>query len=369
MEVKRIASGSNITMRREIAKVQRLIEQYRDAGRYTEAIALLRKALTVNAYDLDAQLLLAELLSANGPSDEAREIATRVFVAIETEMLLPRIEAVAPSIRVCIETNHAWNAADAPPDGPRVTLIPVGQEPDMVFREFGRRLNQFLRIPVEISVIRMPLHSPERDPGGRWLNRTYQSMMYPLSLQRQALLGMNFELTPTLLSSRSQKVAAIETYYQLRGAAGTNALSKFKATLATYDSRAQYNADRLIADVRKAYPAHPNELVLIVSSGDIFSGTANFVFCTPIPPYACMSNARYLSAYWGGTEYRPRLIARMLKGAVWGVFANAGLPVCTTPFCMRAYVHNLEELDHNENSLCDSCRKLWADYSGHALEP
>lgn len=364
-DVATIISGNTVSIRRNIDKLHLLIGQYLSAGRKPEAIALLRTVLTVESSNLEARVTLAELLDSIGKPDEARRMAMDVLNVAETETHLARIDAIDPSLRDNLEANNAWNAFDASTNGPRIVLVPAGEHDGFILREFGSRLNKLLKIPVSLKEPGIDQGIPERDPGAKWLDTYYRRLVFRLTLAQQALLGLDFEPTPATKPTRAQMETLIDRYLELGGTTTSNTLGAFRSTLAGYDSRMQYDADRLIADTKRAFTPEPGEQILIIAAGDIFSGNANFVFCSPQPPFACMSNARYFGAYWNEPDYRPRLINRMLQAAVWGAFANAGLPMCTTPYCMRSYVHNLQEQDRSENRLCEPCRNLWKTYSGH----
>ncbi len=368
-EVSRLLSGQNVIMRRQIHKVYLLKDQYIAAGRPADAIPLLRSALTVDASNLDAQITLAELLDDQGAKDEAMDVVRRVKGVVESNDRITRLEKIDPSITEGDEAVNAWNAYEADWKGPRIVLIPVGEMPMLVMQDFGRQLNNRLKIPVCITNLVISLGTPERDPGGNWLKAYYRDLLYKMTLEQQVLLGLDFEPTPATQPTRDQMLSLIDRYYQLRGKSSERDYKKFISDLAHSNARAQHDANRLINDVKGVYKARPGELVLIVSSGDIFVDRLNFVFCSPNPPYSCMSAARYFGSYSGEQEYRPRLINRMLKSAMWGVFANASQPVCSTPFCMRAYVHSLEEEDRNSDHLCETCRLLWKTYSGYEPDP
>jgi predicted Zn-dependent protease len=368
-EVSRLRAGPNITMRRQIHRLYLLTDQYIAAGRPADAIPLLRSALTVDAGNLDAHITLAELLNDQGARDEALDVASRVSSVVESDALFARLAKIDPSITETDQATNAWNAYEADLSGPRVVLVPVGDLPSMVLKEFGRQLNQHLKIPVRIQHLDVSLGAPERDPGAPWLASYYRNLLYTMSLEQQALLGLDFEPTPATQPTRDQMIDLVHHTYRLRGTSAERDHRKFTQAITRHDARVQYDAHRLIQDVKGVYTAPPNELVLIVSSGDIFVDRFNFVFCSPEPPYACMSPARYFGSYSGEPEHRPRLIKRMMKAAMWGVFANASLPVCSTPFCMRSYAHSLDEEDRHADHLCETCQAQWKQYSGYEPDP
>ena len=361
-EVNQLLSGSNVTLRREIEKVYQLADHRLEQERTPEAIVLLRRALTVDARNLDAQMLLAELLQAQGEITEAQSIAGRVYAMAESPALLKRVESLNPAWKFDGGTNRFWNHLNLPTNGTRIVLIPIGESPTIAHRELCDELNRFLDLPVELKIIDFPLKNPERDVAAEWLSRIFLPKSRMWSPEQAALLGVDIDIFRDVAPSVGQQLAAMEAYYRLQAKDVETTVAAFYADWERHAQKSQYDADRLLKEFEKHYTAAPGELVLGVVAGDLFSGKANYIFSTFRSPYACMSFVRYVARFWQDAEYRPRARERMMKTAVWSTFGVAGQPACQSAYCMRTYVHSLQEEDELTNELCDTCRSQWHQY-------
>lgn len=359
VEVRTLLVGDNVQLRRHLGKVAQLMNYYRKQGRPTRAIDLLRRMLQVNADDTEYQVMLAEMLRDVGQMDEATAVVSRVCHAVESTNLAARTEALLPAWSAAGGTAILWNARAAPEDGVRITLVAMGEAPYVVHREFADRLNRLLGVPVRLHDKTLALGPASRSSADDWLERQYDRVAKYSSDNQWAVLGLDIDPRASAELIVEQKLGALEALFRVQGPEGEQGWERFQAKLNRLRTKVQYNVAEIIPELLKNYPAAPHELVIGVVSGDLYGEGNNFLFGNAASPYGVISYQRYTAAFNDEGENRARLVARMLKSGAWVSFAASRLPACSTPHCMRTYVHSLTEVDDNSPDLCEVCLDQW----------
>jgi len=358
-----ILGSGHVQARREIGTIYLLVDRLIAENRRPEAIPLLEFALNVDAGQLTYRLTLAELLMARGDRERALEHGATVARLAESSVTRQRLARLDPQWDTPATTNRWWNAGDKPLDGARITLVVLSTSGCYaVHHDQARELNRQFGVPVRLVDQPIAPGMPERDGTARWLRLLYGSITNNLAPAQAALLGLDFDFTLDADLDPDRQFAVIEAASRLRPNAGDKAVDRLREARARFARRSQFDTQRLIRDLRDQRVAEPGELVIAITDLDMYSGTANYVFCSSASPFAIFSTARFAGAFWDKNENRPLFQRRMLNSASWSVLSAAARPGCTSPFCPYAYVHSLEELDERQGEICDTCRKNWDSY-------
>ncbi len=359
-KVRDMMGSGYIQARRDVGAIYRLVDRLIAENRGPEAIPMLQFALKVDAGQVTYRLTLAELLLARGEREPALEQGATVARLAEARETLERLARLDPRWEMPTATNAWWNAGDQPLDGARVTLVVLSTSGCYaVHHDLARELNRQFGVPVRLVEQPIPPGLPERDGEARWMNRVYSSVTGNLTSAQAALLGLDFDFTLAADPDPDRQFAVIEAAFRLHPEAGEQAVERLREARAAFARKSQYDAQRLIQDLRKVRMAEPGELVIAITELDLFMGKANYVFSSSASPFAIFSTARFTGAFWDKHENRPLFQRRMRNSASWSIMSAAARPACTSPFCAYAYMHSLDELDEREGDICETCRKHW----------
>jgi predicted Zn-dependent protease len=123
-------------------------------------------------------------------------------------------------------------------------------------------------------------------------------------------------------------------------------------------ARGQYDADRILAELGRRYPAHrkPHRVLIALTGRDIFGPETNFVFSWQAP----QAGLGVLSTYrfTAGLEdfYEPRVVGTRRAGIQFLSTSGSilGFSRPSRPDCPLAYPHDVRELALKGSRLCES---------------
>ena len=361
-DVAKLLQGDHVLMRSEIDKVISLAKIYEGKGKDDEAIHLYETALEVNASNVPMQMQLATLLAKHGGTREAIDKANLVHALAEDGDLILKAEGLLKNL----------GYAEKPPEpvlevdrNVEIELILLGNVNAQVLMSLREKLQEEMGISFTISTRTIEIGGPDR---------TYKEIVardYIESLKKK----IGEEKFTSLVSELGFKIDGLNTYenrlkfiyvlFDHSGLDGQKAREKFDAELRRAESLTQYDEERLLKEIRTAFPLTQNSSLkgyLAITNEDIFEGKSRFLFGWAMPGYGVMSLRRFASAFNNQDQNRPRLVKRALKQALSSANFILGIPRCTNPDCARAYPSTLQELDQKPDALCPLCKERLLAY-------
>ena len=361
-EVKTILSEPDDVVRRaRIAPVFELAARYGEAGETNKALSYYTKALEHQAWNLEAQMAVAQLLGARGQTNEGREKAEMVWSRAETDGLLLRAATfLGKTFETRLPGREPW------PERTNVlALVPVGEVDTWLMRHLREQLGKILEIPVIIQQLELQISKPGRDAvhlkADELRDRIARANKEP---QFQALLRVLKISTNGLADD--EKVFAL-TEAVLKTEKDKDQVRRFQEELAFLRRLGpQWDAKDIVTRMQKSYGAIPgaDRGYLGVTTLDLYANESRFLFGLAGGNCGIFSYRRYTAALLGEPPNRARLGERAVKQALSSVGLLFGLPRCTDPTCARAYVNDLSEHDSKQVKLCSQCQKAFAKRFG-----
>jgi predicted Zn-dependent protease len=331
--------------------VDRLVQSGPSKG----AFEYLSAALTYDAWALDHQLLLAEMLLTRGQSDAARQRAELVLRYAEKDQQVNRARKLLQE-----EPLPGFpQMAAVREDGTTLVLVPVGEVDACVLGELQQVLHARLTIPVLLQDARVPVPSPKREPVTRYVAQLRERLRNAVKADdRLAAFLKQKGINPGALQ---QDAEVVKAYRQIALASGADEVARFDAVMEQLRKADQQwdihdLLDNLTMAVRPFRQA--NVYFLGIANLDAFADQSNFIFGTAETGghHAVIAYRRFTAEFNDETPNRKRLVDRMLKQSFSSIGFMLGVPRCSMPTCARAYPHTLAEHDAKSTDLCDACR-------------
>jgi len=347
-----LALRDTTKIRNQIDPLFELAARYASAGESNKAIDAYTRALEHHAWNLSAQLALAQIFDKSGQREKAQSIAELVFKHGETD------ELQAGSAALLGKPFDATLPKQTLSETVGVALTPVGPADTWLLRELRDALKGFLGVAVVIQPLALNLGAPDRDP----LHIRAQDLRMRL---QQAKGQPDFEnLIRSLKIDRStwtNDTAVLETAERIFALERDPLIVRnFRDELKVLRNLgSQWDAAKILARMETISPfIATNKVVLGVTSSDLYADQSRFLFGLAATGggRAVMSYRRFTAAAFDTAPNRETLTQRALKQAVSSIGNALGIPRCTDPTCVRAYVHNLSEHDAKQPSLCNACR-------------
>jgi predicted Zn-dependent protease len=350
-----LATGDPVMIRRDIGDVLALVDRLVQSGPSKGAFEYLSAALTYDAWALDHQLLLAEMLLTRGQSDAARQRAELVLCYAEKDQQVNRARKLLQE-----EPLPGFpQMAAVREDGTTLVLVPVGEVDACVLGELQQVLHARLTIPVLLQDARVPVPSPKREPVTRYVAQLRERLRNAVKADdRLAAFLKQKGINPGALQ---QDAEVVKAYRQIALASGADEVARFDAVMEQLRKADQQwdihdLLDNLTMAVRPFRQA--NVYFLGIANLDAFADQSNFIFGTAETGghHAVIAYRRFTAEFNDETPNRKRLVDRMLKQSFSSIGFMLGVPRCSMPTCARAYPHTLAEHDAKSTDLCDACR-------------
>lgn len=125
----------------------------------------------------------------------------------------------------------------------------------------------------------------------------------------------------------------------------------------------QWNVEPLLRDFYSKHGPFIRSPIqyLIVSSGDIYTSEANFVFAAGASGFGCVSFARLHTHQGSDPTTDPLLIDRLAKVALSCSIKSLGVPPSKDPDCVTAYCQDLDQCDQKAPTPSATTDRLYRD--------
>jgi len=364
-----LGSMDSVELRHQVDKVYRLAELYIDEGDVQQGIDLYDKALQSDASNFPKQFRLAQLLVQAGAIEEA---VPRLYLVYEyTEQ--PEIRSEAATLLVEHDMPLPVIAPESEiADGVELLLIPVGDVDIQVVQELRVALQDRLGIRVSLAESAVDPGNPDRLWRDQYYTELFGTITQQLTRLQYGELLKRSQLAESDLHDAGRKKKFINEYLLSVGRSGVQARENIEAVEKELGAKGQYDASRVTQVVRDVYPFHRNKNVkgyIGVTSLDIFSGSANYVFGSTWGSYGVISYYQFLASTNRDNENRPRLIQRLLKQAMSSTGFMFSVPRCNNPYCARAFPQSVIEHDAKSDRLCPLCAQRFKAYLANPVSP
>jgi len=362
-EVNKLLQSGNVELRRNVGAVFAFAKLCEQQGKIKKAIELYDKALEVNAWNLEYQLRLAYLLKDTNRKQESLSKAQLVSDYAEDEALINDAGSLLASMGVTVKS---YSKSPEVNKAVEIVLIPLGNVSMKVLGELQHALEETMGIHFSTAKTKKDIGKYDRDMAQSYINSVFASMISSLPPALIDKLLSELKLDGKDLDSQDNKIKFINAYFeQINKAESVKEKKTFDELLLKSRSEGQYDADRLLREMRSEFPVTsgvPIKGYLAVTGEDIYAASSHFLFGNALPGYGVISYHRFAAIFNKENQNRPRLIKRSLKQAVTSSFFILGIPRCSDPMCIRAYPHSLEELDEKGDKICSSCLSRLKEY-------
>jgi predicted Zn-dependent protease len=354
-------SESNVDLRERVAEIFALAEARTREHKIDEAISLYQKGLQVDPWRLEYQLQLARLLKQIGLEEQAVEKARVVRQYAEQEELIAAADELLRNSKVPRESDTAPvpSQAVAPLE---IVIVPIDKVDSRLLAELRDSLQARLGLTFTVAKDPLSLGGIDRTYADSLLTKLIEKIKATRPEQQYQRLLRELGFTEDSLTQYYPKVQFLEAVCRDSGRSPAQ-IEEFRTALATLQQAGQYDAERLLAELRRAHPlagAGPVAGYLGITEADLFTRDYNFLYGWGGRGYAVMSYCRYAAAFNHEPPNRPRLLERAVKQAISSTFFILDIPRCTSPACARAYPHSLVEHDQKTGALCPDCQRALA---------
>lgn len=347
-----ILSHSDVSARREIDVVFQLADRLLEIKEINSAENYLNKGLQHNPWDLEHQIIYANLLKTNGMKAASTEKANLVLKYAEGEDLIEKAKLLLDipptpdfkNIQRIEGTNHC------------VVLIPLQRCQKWLISKMQTNISETLEIPVYIQRIKAEYPTPSRDLRGQILNRIRRQIEKEGNKDPQVTFSMK-QLNLNMADLKRDEII-VRLMEHILPANGPNAVEQFKSALKDAEGKnPQWNTDELQSLLFKSIAPYRRENVayLGITSEDIYANDYNFLFGWANAKGGVMSYHRFTAIFNDELPNQDRLLKRAQMQALSSIGHIFGVKRCTNPTCARAYPNNLSEHDAKEGSLCTQC--------------
>lgn len=347
-----VLSRSNVSARRDIYVVFKLADKLLEIKEIDSAEKYLIKGLQHNPWDLEHQIVYANLLKAKGMQATSMEKLNLVLKYAESETLIDEARFLLnippipdfQYIQPLAGTSHC------------VVLVPLQNCEKWLISRLQTDISKILEIPVHIQRIKADYPKPNRDLRGQILNRIRRQINNEGIKDPQITFSMKqLNLNMADIKNDQNIVRLME---HLLPANGPTAVEQFNSALKEAEGKnPQWNADELLSVLVKSVVSYrrKNVAYLGITDEDIYEKNYNFLFGWASAKGGVMSYHRFSATFTNELPNQSRLLKRAKMQALSSIGHIFGVTRCTNPTCARAYPDNLSEHDAKEGSLCIQC--------------
>jgi len=354
--VENILKKDNVTMRGYVDDIFLLADIYASEGKEQQAIKLYEEALKVDSWRFDYQLKLAHLMHKHGYAEQAIEKARIVCEQAQDTAIINQAREFLSSLGAAC-TSASTGEVKTITEDVEIVMVPIGEPDEQLLNDLKNELEAKVGITYSIQNGRLRLGDIDRRSDKRYIDALAERLESALPwLQMQEVLW-KYDLNREDLKIFEGKVRFIEGVFDASGMPQEK-VQEFRRTLQQLKGQGQYDADRLLTNIRKRYPAALRPEIkgyLGITKEDIYGEDFNFLFGWAGKGHGVMSYHRFTAEFNNEPPDRERLLNRTIRQAMSSSLTILGIPRCTTPTCARAYPHNLSEHDRKGTELCSWC--------------
>jgi predicted Zn-dependent protease len=352
---------TNVDLREHVDDVFQQADARAAEGRIDEAISLYQRGLQVAPWRLEYQLKLARLWQQIGLTEQAVEKAQVVRQYAEREDLIAAADKL-------IRDANTPRADDEPPAPSQVVadveivMVPIDKVDPRLLADLRDSLQARLGLKFTMAENPLNLGGIDRTYAEAGLTKLVEKIKATMPRQQfqQRLRELGF--TESSLKEYYPKMQFVEATLRDSGRPREQ-IAEFRMALETLRQTGQYDADRLLVELRQTHPllrTGPVKGYLGVTEADLFARDYNFLYGWGGPGYAMISYHRFTAAFNGEPPNRPKLLERTVKQAISSTLFILNVPRCTSPACAHAYPHSLVEHDLKTGNLCRDCQRSFA---------
>ncbi len=340
--VEEIRSRDSISQRQDVGEIFKLADIYASQGNTEKARELYEAGLSVDSFQLDYQLKLANLLKESGDTKQAKEKYKTIYKYSEDEEVINSAKEQLLSLRVKCPSPKQKNRKFS------IIVVPFGHINGVLIDEIFSELNKITKIKYKLYEEELNVGGIDRTMAEQYLSKTCANI-------KRENPGVN-------IPADSDPKAQMEFIIGILQAEGVSEdkIEDFRERMLINFQVGQRNADRLISELKSQFGSNEDERVvgyLGITEADIYSDDNNYVFGWAQPGFGVMSYSRFKASFFNERDYRPRLVERAVKQGISSTFFILGIPRCTNAMCARAYPHSLAEQDLKEGTLCSWCKE------------
>jgi predicted Zn-dependent protease len=361
-QVTEYLNTGNVDLREHVEELFSLADIYKEEGKDKEAMKLYQEALTVNAWRLDYQFKMAELLRKHGEKNEAVEKVKTVYEYAEDESLIKDAEKFLSEL----EELPDQQTAKAKSLNIEIMIVPIGKINQILLDEVITQLQETMGIRYSISEKTFDLGTIDRSYVDKYLTSIIENIKSRGTPEKFQQLLTELNLERIDLDSRKSKIKFLDKFYRAIQISEEE-LEQFHKYIEEYKNEGQYDSERLVKELEKTFKvkATPSfKGYLAITEADIFTSDYNFLYGWGRKGHAVMSYHRFRAAFTKEPPNRSRLVKRTVKQGISSSFFILGIERCSTPTCARAYPHDLIEHDQKTIEICSSCEKQLHSFIG-----
>jgi predicted Zn-dependent protease len=348
-----VLKQSNVSARKDINIVFDLVDLLLQKGQKKTAEEYLVLGLQHFPWNIEYQMLYAEMLAQNNKLDQAKDRAKIVLQHAETDDLINRARHLLGN-----KPLPNFDKIGSIPDSKHsVVLIPMQEYDKWLLLRVKEELSNMLGISVYIRNVNTSYPKFSRDRRSVILNyirrQIKEEIKNPEIIQILQSLGLKEQDIDEDLN-----IIKISKHFMHKDNPGN--IKLFMKYLD--DSKGkdpQWDVNQLNVVLSQAIKDYRrrNIAYLGVTSNDIYANDYNFLFGQASRQGGVISYHRFTAAFNNEIPNQERLIKRTVMQALASIGHIYGVGRCTNPTCARAYPHSLSEHDAKAGTLCKACER------------
>ncbi len=352
---------SNVDLRERVDDVFTRADACAREQKIDEAISLYQQGLQVDPWRLEYQLKLARLLKQIGLEEQAVEKAQVVRRYAEEKDLIAAADEL-------IQSANTPPPADEPPAALphaallEIVIVPIEDVDAGLLLELRQALQSRLGIKFTVAEEPLTLGGMDRTYAAHVLTTLVERIKATMPERQYQRLLRRLGFTEESLKQYHPQVQFVEAALRDSGRDPAQ-IEEFRTTLETLRRMGQYDAERLLAELKRVHTLPQDAPVkgfLGITEADLFTRDYNFLYGWGGRGHAVMSYHRYTAAFNEEPPNRPKLLERAVKQGISSTFFILDIPRCTSAACARAYPHSLVEHDQKPLDLCHDCQRALA---------
>lgn len=345
----------NVTARRDIDVVFALVDRLLATNQQDMAESYITQGLRSFPWDLEHQMIYAEMLTKKGKEATAKEKAALVLKYAEKDDLISRARKLLgtaplpdiPGITSLSGTNHC------------IVLIPFQGCDRWLILRIKDELCATLGVPVYVQKIDMNYPPVSRDRRQSIINRFKREVEKNLSDPHVSKSMKDLRLEKKDIQVEANVLKLMHHIARLNGRQGEETLETYLKDATGKDP--QWNADQLLETLVNAVRPfrRQNIAYLGITPVDIYTADYNFLFGWAYNSGGIISYRRFSAVFNDETPSQDRLIKRTLMQCLSSLGFVHGIEKCSDPTCAKAYPNSLTEHDAKTGALCSECKNAF----------
>jgi len=318
-----VLKGDNVELGDWTASFREYAAALLESGKTDKALAVLHRLVETSPYDLQSHLMLMENAEDAAVTRASAETLYRNAESLDLH------EKSARFLNKDMADRDDLPVIEKPEDRLQLLLIPLGPVDLDLLADAAKIYTEITSVPVIVRKLREPWAPGQPDRPFLFYNG--QLVNFAGKSEADFLAELRHSMPDDALSRY--------TLRRLKEELGANA--------------GQYDADRLLPPFLNSIAGYvsdrPRTMVVGVTSENIFSGEARFVFSTYAGVSPTISGSilsyRMLMAFEGQPQSRTRLTERLAKELVPASLKRLGIPRATDPSDPYSYSNGIERVD------------------------